>query len=100
MEENKTQEQACSRELFEETNLTIKENDKSLKYIQTKEYSDDRNGYVNTKRIVHLYELEHSRNPVNMEPQNHEEWEKFISGEIIGKEIIDSVQKYIEWTFF
>ena len=72
MEENETQEQACSRELLEETNLTIKENDKSLKYIQTNEYSDNRDGYVNTKRIVHLYELEHSGNPVNTEPQNHE----------------------------
>ncbi len=100
MEENETQEQACSRELLEETNLTIKENDKSLKYIQTNEYSDNRDGYVNTKRIVHLYELEHSGNPVNTEPQNHEGWRKFILGEIIEKEIIDSVQKYIEWTFF
>src|SRR6266498_869026 len=90
MEANETQEQACLRELLEETNLTIKENNKSLKYIQTNEYSDNRDGYVNTKRIVHLYELEHSRNPVNIEPQNHEKWERFILGEMIGKEIIDS----------
>src|SRR6266498_4861785 len=100
IEENETQKQACSRELLEETNLTIKENNKSLKYIQTNEYSDNRDGYVNTKRIVHLYELEHSGNPVNTELQNHEGWRKFILGETIEKEIIDSVQRYIEWTFF
>src|SRR6266498_5860414 len=100
MEENETQEQACSRELLEETSLMIKENNSSLKYIQTNEYSDNRDGYVNTKRIVHLYELEHSRNPVNTEPQNYEKWEKFILGEMIEKGTIDSVQRYIEWTFF
>ena len=100
MEENESQKQACSRELLEETNLTIKGDDESLKYIQTDEYSDNREGYVNTKRIVYLYELEHEETPVNTEPQNHEGWKKFILSEIMEKEIIDSVQKYIEWIFY
>src|SRR5438034_9357890 len=101
MEENESQRQACSRELLEETNLIIKEDDnRSLKYIQTNEYSDNREGYVNTKRIVHLYELEHEETPVNTEPQNHEGWKKFILSKVMQKESIDSVQKYIEWIFY
>src|SRR5436190_12081975 len=87
MEENESIRQACSRELLEETNLTIKKDDESLKYIQTDEYSDNREGYVNTKRIVHLYELENEETPVNTEPQNHEGWKKFILSEIM-EEII------------
>ncbi len=100
MEENESQGQACSRELLEETNLIIKEDDKSLKYIQTDEYSDNRGGYVNTRRIVHLYELEHEETPVNTEPQNHEGWKKLLLSETMKKEIIDSVQKYIERIFY
>jgi len=100
IEENESIRQACSRELLEETNLIIKKDDESLKYIQTDEYSDNREGYVNTKRIVHLYELEHEETPVNTEPQNHEGWKKFILSEVMEKESIDSVQKYIEWIFY
>src|SRR5438046_10343028 len=100
MEVNEFQRQSVSRELLEETNLTIKGDDESLKYIQTDEYSDNREGYIDTKRIVHLYELEHEETPVNTEPQNHEGWKKFILGEIMKKESIDSVQKYIEWIFY
>jgi hypothetical protein len=73
---------------------------KSLKYIQTNEYSDNKDGYVNTRRIVHLYELEHEEKPINTEPQNHQEWEKFILGEAMKKETIDSIQRYTEHIFY
>jgi 8-oxo-dGTP pyrophosphatase MutT (NUDIX family) len=101
IEIGETKEQACIRELKEETGIEMRDTS-SLRYIQTNQYTKNKDGYQNTMRIVHLYEIFDNNysfeEPQRTEPEKHGPWKPYsikeIAELIVQRKVIDSVREY------
>lgn len=96
IEDNETLKEACKREVLEECNIEIWEINDKLKYLQTNVYEDNRDGYIDTIRIIHLFNWKTNLRPQLMEPKNHSKWTLKIIYELWQLSRIDSITEYIE----
>jgi len=89
IEPHETPEEACKREVFEETGIDLKP--EQIKYIATHRQVDNQKGKMCD---IYAIELEETQIPITKEPQNNSKWEMNTLKEMYEKNLTPSLKRY------